>query len=66
MAKVNISTHDPLVYTVMDEQTATNFFTKDYLDEYGIEISNELLTEYKKAYDEFWRVQNLIDKVMHR
>lgn len=62
MRKVTISTNDPIVYTVKDEQETIEYFGEDFLQDYGVEIPDELLQAYNKAYQEFWKVQLELDK----
>lgn len=62
MARVTFSTNDPVVWTIRDEKTTIEYFGEDYLEDYGKDIPDELLEKYEKAYQEFWRVQLLLDK----
>lgn len=57
MAKVYISTHDSFVFYVMDESECNDTFGDDYIQDFGVEIPDNLLQEYKQAYNEFWKVQ---------
>lgn len=57
MAKVYITTNDPIVCTVMDEKECNDTFGDDFILEYGTEIPQQLLKDYKRVYHEFWEIQ---------
>ena len=66
MVKVEISNGDPFIWTIYDEKESAELFGDDYIEEFGTEIPEELLQEYKKVSAEFWKIQSQIDKIMER
>lgn len=60
MARVYITTNDPIVSIVMSEQECNDLFGDDYILDYGIDIPDSLLARYKENYIEFWKIQDEI------
>lgn len=64
MSRVTVTSHDPITTVLYDEQESADLFGDDYIQEYGIEMPAELLNEYKRIYNEFWRVQKELENYL--
>lgn len=64
MIRVYPSTDDPVTYILYDLQEAINLFGKDWLEDYGINIPDALLSRYKATYKEFWKIQAEIKELI--
>lgn len=58
MTKVYITTSDPITHYIYNEQESNDMFGADMLEDYGINIPDELLARYKANYSEFWKIQD--------
>lgn len=66
MVKVIVSNNDPVMYTLLDELESNDLFGSDYIEDYGIEISENLLKEYKETYKNYLRIQKEIGKIVSK
>lgn len=57
MVKVYLTTNDPIVITVMDEKECNYMFGDDFILDYGVDIPEQLLKDYKRVYFEFQEIQ---------
>lgn len=63
MARVTLHTSDPVILDVYDEQKTTEYFGEEEIQECGIEIPDELLIQYQKNIEEFWKIQAKLMKL---
>lgn len=63
MAKVYLTTHDPITIRVYDKIECDELFGEDHLEDYGVNIPDELLEEYNETLRKFWAVQNKLEKI---
>jgi hypothetical protein len=63
--RVTISESDPLTWVLRDEEESRDFFGNElwFLRE-TVEVPEQLVKDYKKAVDLYWKVQSQIDKIM--
>lgn len=62
MAKVTFTENDPFIITIRDEVETADLFGDDFIDEYGIEVPDELIERFKNNYKEFKAIQQELDK----
>lgn len=58
--KVYITTRDPILYDIYNKEKCEEYFGKDFLNEYGVEIPYNLLLDFEKAEILFMSVQDRI------
>jgi len=63
MIKVELFTHDPMLTLVRSESQCKQLFDDDYLDEYGIEIHEELANEAISTYYKLLEISEKLDKI---
>lgn len=51
--RVTISLNDLFAYRLKDAQTTIEWFGQDYLDDYGVDIPDELLAEYNAIMQQY-------------
>ena len=64
MARVTLSTNDPFVTKIMDEKETSDMFGDDYIEDYGVEVSEILVEKFKKNWEEFWSIQKEIQIIL--
>jgi hypothetical protein len=62
MARVTLHTNDPVILNINDEEKCVDMFGEDFLQDYGVEIPNELLERYTINWLEFLKIQKEIEK----
>jgi len=63
MKKVIISKEDRFQYYVRDEAETIYLFGEDYLEEYGVEIPEELFNQYQETMFRFRHLQDQLQKL---
>jgi len=63
MAKVTLHSNDIIILEIDDEDATVYLFGNDFLEDYGIEIPDELLERYNKNRDEFLEIQKELEKL---
>lgn len=66
MARVTYHENDPFVTYIYSNEETNEIFGEDFLVEYGIEIPDELFERYKICWNEFWKIQNELDKIIYK
>lgn len=62
--KVTVHTHDPILTLIYPPEKTIDYFGEDFLEEYGIEIPDDFLARYNMAWEEFWKCQEELIKLM--
>lgn len=62
--KVTICTNDPVIYEILDKEESSELFGEDYIEEYGVEIPEDMLSQYKKTHREFGAIQDKIREII--
>lgn len=57
MPKVTFTTSDPFITIIRDEKESIDFFGADYLNDFGVEVPQDLIERFKKNYEEFKLIQ---------
>jgi hypothetical protein len=63
MAKITLTTNDPVITEIRNSQETIDLFGDDFLDDYGIEAPDELIERFQKNYKEFKEIQAEINKL---
>lgn len=61
MAKVYITSSDPVVNKIYSQEETEELFGVDHLQDYGTEIPDELLKLYQENIKVFWEIQDALD-----
>lgn len=63
MPKITLEHNDRFCYRLKDAETTIEWFGQDYLDDYGIEVPDELIAEYKAIMQQYedlqWKLRQL-------
>lgn len=62
---VYIQVSDPFIYEIQKRSEVIRIYGEGFLEEYGIEIPDELLREYEEVEEKFWIVQKKITSVLN-
>lgn len=57
-------THDPMLTLVYLPEKTIEYFGEDYLEDYGIEIPDDLVNEVIKSYEDMLVIQNKLEKYL--
>ena len=66
MPKVNICQDDAFCYRLYDDAETIEMFGQDYLDEYGVEISEDILNEYKQTMSKYEELQDKLRVIYYK
>ena len=64
MAQITTHNNDPFIEYIYDEEKTIDYFGEDFLVDYGIEIPDDFLERYNKVWDEFWKCQQELIKLI--
>lgn len=57
MIRVLLQIHDRFCFELIDKAKSDDMFGEDYLEDYGVEISHELLERYKANMEVYEKLQ---------
>lgn len=58
MPKVTLSRDDIFHIYMKDGKETIEWFGEDYLEDFGVEVPQDLIDRYKAAYEQFQKVQD--------
>ena len=64
MARVTLHTGDPFITEILTELETFEMFGNEYIDDYGIEVPDNLVERYKKNWKEFLEIQTEINIIL--
>jgi len=64
MARVTFHSNDPIIENIYDEEKTIEYFGEDFLEDYGIDIPDDLLERYTLNWLEFLKIQEEIDNLL--
>ena len=62
--KVTVHTHDPILKLIYPPEKTIDYFGEDFLEEYGIEIPDDLAKRAIESYKTMLEVQDELDKFL--
>jgi hypothetical protein len=63
MAKTIINEIDPFIYKIRTREESIDLFGEDYIDEFGFEVPDELIEEFKKTYDKLIELSKIAERI---
>jgi hypothetical protein len=64
--RVSIHRDDLFCYRLKDRQEVSELFGEDYLEDYGVDVPSELLTEYKSIMSQYEALQDKLRLVYNK
>lgn len=66
MAKTIICEVDPFIHKIRTREESIYLFGEDYVDEFGFEVPDELIEEFKKTYDKLMELSETAKRIYER